>query len=74
MSVISSVLSIFDWFKDKLPLQDRKERWRNEYDSIKKERADILIHKADVQKAKRMEYLDNRMRILEQLFRNQQAK
>ena len=69
--MINEILGIFNWVKDKLPIQDRKERWRNEYDMLKKERADILVYKADMRKARRLEYIDSRLLVLEQLFKNQ---
>lgn len=34
MSILSSILSILDWGKDKIPIQDRIERWKNEIDKL----------------------------------------
>ncbi len=72
--MINEILQIFNWVKDKLPIQDRKERWKNELDNLKKEKAEILIHKADIKKASRLAYVERRIDDLEQLFRNQTEK
>ena len=68
------IIDILNWAKDKLPIQDRKERWRNELDNLKKEKAEILINKADIKKANRLVYIERRIIDLEQLFRNQTEK
>ena len=70
--MLNHILSILDWLKDKLPIQDRKERWKNELDNCKKERTKLLRGKADDKKIKRLEYLDNRIDNLNQLLRNQE--
>lgn len=71
--MINEILGILNWVKDKLPIQDRKERWRNEYDSLTKEKASILVHKADAQKARRIDYINNRLSKLDSLFKNQKS-
>lgn len=71
--MVNEILSLLNWVKDKLPIQDRKERWRNEYDKLKRERSNIIIHKADVEKARRLDYINRRIDVLEQLFRNQKS-
>ena len=55
---------------EKLPIQGRVERWKNEVDRLVKERAEILIHKADVKFAKRLDYIDRRIVYLNGLLKN----
>ena len=71
--MVNEILGILNWVKDKLPIQDRKERWRNEYDSLTKEKANILVHKATAQKARRIDYINNRLSKLDSLFKNQKS-
>lgn len=68
------IVDIISWLKDKLPVQDRKERWRNELDNLKKERSEILINKADIKKANRLAYIEQRITTIEQWMRNQTEK
>jgi hypothetical protein len=72
MSIFAGVISIIDWLKDKLPIQDRKERWRNQIDDLKKERAMLLKGKADAKKVKRVVAIDKQLAHLEQLCANQE--
>ncbi len=72
--MINEILGILNWVKDKLPIQDRKERWKNEYDALKKERSSILVHKANIEKARRLSYIDDRLSKLDSLFKNQEGK
>lgn len=55
----------------KLPIQDRKERWRNEIDNLKKERNEILNKKPTQKTANRMSVINNRIEYLEQLCKNE---
>jgi len=55
---------------DKLPIQGRKERWKNELDNLQKERAVILSQAADQKKAKRIIAIDERLAYLNQLLKN----
>ena len=70
MSILSSLLSILDWGKDKIPIQDRKERWKNEIENLIKERNNLLQGEADAKKAKRVTDIDKRIAYLNQLFKN----
>jgi len=71
MSILGSVLSIVDWAKDKIPIQDRKERWKNEYDNLTKEKDEIFKSQPDIKKSWRLDYINKRLSDLDQLFRNQ---
>jgi len=55
---------------DKLPIQGRKERWKNELDNLRKERTILLNSKADKKKASRLVNIDNRIVYLNQLLKN----
>jgi hypothetical protein len=55
---------------DKIPIQGREERWRNELDSIKKEKKAILSGTADAKKAKRVTEIDAKIEYLTQLLKN----
>jgi len=68
----AGVISILDWLKDKLPIQDRKERWRNQIDDLKKQRKELLKGKADAKKQKLLADIDKRIAHLEQLLSNQE--
>jgi len=62
MSAIGSILSILDWLKGKLPVQDRVERWKNEIDKLEKRQAFIEINKRNDLRA---EYERNAQRLQE---------
>lgn len=72
--IASGVVSILDWLKDKLPIQDRKERWKNEIDGLEKERNRLLLGECDDKKVARLGVIDKRIAYLNQLFKNQTAK
>lgn len=55
---------------DKIPIQGREERWRNELDNIKKEKAALLAGPADAKKAKRVEEINKKIDYLAQLLKN----
>lgn len=74
MSIVGSIFSILDWVKDKLPIQDRKERWRNELDKLQKEKETLLKGKPDAKKANRLSVIELRIAELLQLFKNQTSK
>jgi len=47
MSIVGGVISILDWLKDKIPIQNRVERWKNERDNLKREREQLLKGQCD---------------------------
>lgn len=55
---------------DKLPIQGRRERWRNEIDNLKKEKNGLQKKPATFKTAKRMASIDKRIDYLEQLCKN----
>lgn len=55
----------------KLPIQERKERWRNEIDNLKKEKNDLFLKKPTPKTARRMVAIDDRVNYLEQLCKNE---
>jgi len=71
MSIAKGIISIIDWLKDKLPIQDRKERWKNELDNFIKERETLLKGKCDEKKAARLDKLNALIHERQQWLRNQ---
>jgi hypothetical protein len=55
---------------DKLPIQGRKERWKNEIDNLTKEKEQILKGECDAKKASRIEWINSRITYLNQLLKN----
>jgi len=53
-----------------LPIQKRKERWKNEIDNLKKERKALLKGKCDEKKSDRLVVIDDRIEYLNQLLKN----
>lgn len=55
---------------DKLPIQGRRERWRNEIDTLIKEKNELLKGKATLDKVKRMDIVNARLDYLNRLLKN----
>lgn len=55
---------------EKLPIQGRRERWRNEIVALKKEKDALLMGVCDAKKAMRMYAINRRLEYLEQLLFN----
>ena len=55
---------------DKLPIQGRKERWKNELDNLAKEKNNLLKGTCDEKKANRVLVIDKRIDYLNQLLKN----
>jgi hypothetical protein len=53
-----------------LPIQKRKERWKNEVDNLTKERANLIEGRCDEKKAARVVAIDERLTYLNQLLKN----
>lgn len=64
------IIDILNWGKDKLPIQNRIERWKNEIDKLERERANILSHPADVKSAKRLADIDDKLKYFNGLCKN----
>lgn len=54
----------------KIPIQDRKERWKNEVDNLTKERNKLIEGVCDEKKAARVVVIDQRITYLNQLLKN----
>jgi hypothetical protein len=67
---LMGLFSFLDKLIDKIPLQGRVERWKNEIDSLTREKEEILKGSADEKKAKRLDYINNRLIELNQLCKN----
>ena len=63
-------ISLFDNLLKKLPIQDRKERWKNELENITKEREKLIKETWDAKKGQRIYYINNRITELSQLLKN----
>jgi hypothetical protein len=63
----------FGGLMNKLPIQGRIERWKNEIDNLTKERKTLLQGKADEKKSARVDIIDKRISELQQLCKNKVA-
>jgi hypothetical protein len=59
-----------DKLMDKLPIQGREERWKNELENLQKERAKIIGGKWSYEKNERLNAIDVRIDYLNQCLRN----
>jgi len=53
-----------------LPIQKRKERWKNELDNLTKERVQLIRGTCDEKKASRIIIIDQRIAVINQLLKN----
>jgi hypothetical protein len=70
MSIAGSVLSIFDWLKDKLPVPNRLEAIKNEIFKLEEEGKALTYGKADSKKSQRLVWIDNRLKLLNRRLQN----
>lgn len=68
--IIGTILELVNKLFDKIPIQDRKERWKNELENLQKEKTNLIRQPADVKKAERIIVIDKRITYLNQLLRN----
>ena len=54
----------------KIPIQGRKERWKNELEKLEKERLSLLKGECDEKKSKRYDDIVVRIAYLNQLLKN----
>jgi len=64
------ILDILSWLKDKLPIQNRIERYKNELDKLEKEREKLLQNPATTERAIRLVHIDNRIEYYRGLLKN----
>jgi hypothetical protein len=62
--------TFFGTLMEKLPIQGRKERWKNELDDLKQERANLLAAKVTVKAAERIPKIDMRIEVLQTYLKN----
>ncbi len=43
--MLKEILSLLDFFKTKIPIQDRTERWKNEIDKLEQRQSFIEVNK-----------------------------
>lgn len=70
MSIIGSILSIFDKIAGKIPIQNRTERWKNELDKLQRELKGLLNEDASLKKASRVAAIVKRIDELNGLLKN----
>ena len=58
----------------KLPIQGRRERWRNEIDNLTKERKELLEGNWNEKKGYRVIWIDERINSLNQLLKNAESE
>lgn len=68
--MIKEIFSILNWVKDKLPIPNRLEGIKNEISKLEKERGGLLNAKPDVKRAKRLDWIDNRLDTLRRMLAN----
>lgn len=66
----ASIFALLDKIMGKLPIQDRKERWKNEIDNLTKERKELINGKYTAKKGDRVIAIDLRISYLNQLLKN----
>jgi hypothetical protein len=60
----------FGGLMDKLPIQGRVERWKNELENLSKEKQQLLKGEANDKTIKRMDFVNRRSAELVQLLKN----
>lgn len=65
------LINILSWLTEKLPIQGRKERWRNELFKLEAEREELLKVNWDIKKANRHNVICKRIDELNRLCRNE---
>ncbi len=64
------MFSFFDKLIDKIPIQGRVERWKNQIDQLTREKKELLKGKPDAKKAARMVIINRRIDELNGLCKN----
>ena len=64
MGIASSVLSILDFLKDKLPIASRLEKIKNDIDKLEAEKKQLLGVPANVRNSKRLNVIDDKLVVL----------
>jgi len=67
---VGAMFSFLDKLISKLPIQDRKERWKNKIDKLKTEKRKILRGECNEKESRRITAISIRINKLERLFRN----
>lgn len=67
---LGSILSILDWLKNKLPIPNRVERIKNEIDKLEKEKNAIILRKAEIKQALRLQFIIERLADLRKRLQN----
>ena len=62
--------TFFGTLMDKMPIQGRKERWKNELDALKQERANLIASPVTTKAAARIIQIDQRVEILNTFLKN----
>lgn len=70
ITAIGKFASFLDWISQVLPLQTRRERWRNELDLLEKEKEKLLHEIATIKKVDRLCDVIVRIERINKLMRN----
>ncbi len=62
-----------DKLLDKLPIQGRIERWKNQIDKYEKEKKELLRGQCDEKKSKRLDFINSELVRLNGLCKNKVA-
>ena len=65
-----SIISLLDKILGILPIQKRKERWKNQLDQLDKERKELLKGDCNGKKAERLIYINTHIDELHRLLKN----
>lgn len=64
------IIDILSWAKDKLPIPNRLEGIKNEIYRLEKEQEDLLHGETSFKTAKRVIWIDNRLKLLYKRLQN----
>lgn len=71
--MIGAIIEIIAKIVSKLPIQGRRERWKNELDALKKEKKRLLRGKFSEKKATRLSWVNSRIDVLNTFLRNAES-
>ena len=70
MSIFGTALDLFNKLFGKIPIQNRRERWKNDIDNLTKERKKLINGVCTEKTADRIMKIDEKIAYLNQLMKN----
>jgi len=67
---LSQFLNGLGYLFGKIPIQGRRERWKNEIAALKKEKDTLLLEECDDKKSRRLLFINNRIDVLNRMLEN----